>query len=268
MSDQQAKSVLRIQLLSDLHLDIHEDQPDIPETDADMIILAGDIAEGIEGMLWAMQQADRLQKPVLYLSGNHEYYRGDAQTFDEKLRSLCANHPFVRYLQMDSYDIGNYRILGATLWTSFELSGYADFETNMRYADNAMSDYRCIDWGRRTVTPADTRQLHVTHQQWIEDHLKQAEQDNKTAIVVTHHAPHPKSIAPQYQASRLNPAFVNDLSPLFGQTWSPAYWLHGHTHDDIHYRAEGTIVIASPRGYPEEREDNNPYPWDRVLIVN
>ena len=46
---------------------------DWPETEADAVILAGDIGVGVEGVLWAA----RHHRPIIYVPGNHELYGHD-----------------------------------------------------------------------------------------------------------------------------------------------------------------------------------------------
>jgi predicted phosphodiesterase len=41
-------------------------------TDADVVILAGDIHDGREGIQWAKRQFPK--QPVIYVMGNHEFY--------------------------------------------------------------------------------------------------------------------------------------------------------------------------------------------------
>ena len=261
------KMPFHIQLLSDLHLDIHEDHPDIPETDADLIILAGDISEGLLGINWAKTQADHLQKPILYLTGNHEYYREDGTQFDVTLKQTVDDHPWVHFMQMDHFDMGQYRILGTTLWTSFDLDGDGTRSLSQWHAWQSMADYRAIRWQDRSITPERTRLWHVAQCQWLEEQLKQAKEDGMTAIVVTHHAPHPRSISPQYANSRLNASFASDLSSLFGQPWSPSYWFHGHTHQFTDYVQDSTRVMANPRGYPEELSSTH-FDWAKLIAVD
>lgn len=258
---------LRIQLLSDLHLDIHDDYPDIPETDADLVILAGDISEGLLGIRWAKEQADRLQKPIIYLTGNHEYYREDGERFDTILKQSVQYHPWLHVLLMDYLDLRHYRILGTTLWTSFDLGGKGTRIMSQWDAWQSMADYRCIGWQGRAIQPEQTRLWHIAQCQWLEDQLKQAKLDGMTAIVVTHHAPCPRSISPRYATSRLTASFASDLSSLFGQPWSPPYWFHGHTHQITDYVQDSTRVIANPRGYPEELSSTL-FDWEKVIVVN
>ena len=68
----QVWEIMRIHLLSDLHLEFAHFA--VPVTDADLVILAGDIAQGIDGIVWAKQQ---FKIPVIYVASNHEYYSDD-----------------------------------------------------------------------------------------------------------------------------------------------------------------------------------------------
>ena len=60
---------MKLQILSDIHLEFGPFK--IPKTDADVIILAGDIHIGTAAVDWIKSQT---KKPVLYVAGNHEYY--------------------------------------------------------------------------------------------------------------------------------------------------------------------------------------------------
>ncbi len=67
---------MKIQILSDLHLEmlIDRSKAKIEETDADVVVLAGDIGDADWVVEWAGQQAQRMGKPVVFVPGNHEYY--------------------------------------------------------------------------------------------------------------------------------------------------------------------------------------------------
>jgi predicted phosphodiesterase len=62
---------MKIHVLSDLHLEF--DDFVSPKTDADVVVLAGDTHLGNKGILWAQQHFPDV--PVVYVLGNHEYYR-------------------------------------------------------------------------------------------------------------------------------------------------------------------------------------------------
>lgn len=55
---------MKLHVVSDLHLSMAGF--DLPDTDADVVVLAGDVARPAEAFAWAGQ----LRKPVVYVAGN------------------------------------------------------------------------------------------------------------------------------------------------------------------------------------------------------
>jgi len=64
---------MKIHVLSDLHLEFAPFMP--PETDAGLVILAGDIHLSTHGLGWARTVFP--DKEIVYVTGNHEFYRQD-----------------------------------------------------------------------------------------------------------------------------------------------------------------------------------------------
>ena len=59
---------MKLHILSDLHIEFADFE--LPETDADVIVLAGDIGVGMGGLEWVMKQ--RASMHFIYVPGNHE----------------------------------------------------------------------------------------------------------------------------------------------------------------------------------------------------
>jgi len=55
---------MKLQILSDLHLEMVKPPYSwrIPETTAEVVVLAGDIGVGLSRVQWAVREAERLQK--------------------------------------------------------------------------------------------------------------------------------------------------------------------------------------------------------------
>ena len=106
----------RLHILSDLHLG--SGAMTHPRTDADVVVLAGDIARPREAVAWALGFA----QPVLYVPGNHEFYGGSLDGTLAELRALAAG-THVHVLADDELVVEGVRFLGATLWTDFDLFG-------------------------------------------------------------------------------------------------------------------------------------------------
>ena len=72
---------MKIHIISDLHLDLGT--LDLPSTDADVVVLAGDIRPKIGGLKWIRETIK--DKPVVYILGNHEFWGGSIPHLIEKL---------------------------------------------------------------------------------------------------------------------------------------------------------------------------------------
>ena len=91
--------------------------------------------------------------------------------------------------------------------------------------------------------------MHYNSLKWLEDSLRKSKTDKN--VVVTHHAPSPKSLPDQYKNDILSAAHASDLSELIDK-YQPDIWIHGHIHSPSDYNIGNTRVICNPRGYPDE----------------
>ena len=243
---------MRLHILSDLHLSCGT--LEVARNDADLVVLAGDIARPREAVAWA----SALGKPVLYVAGNHEFYGGTIAGTLAELRALCAG-TVVRVLDRDEDVIDGVRFLGATLWTDFMLSGPGEGrEAAVREALLHVRDFariRMDDAGTAPFMPDDCAALFRAHAAWLEERL--ARPHPGPTVVITHHAPSRASIHPRFAGSPLNACFVSDAERLLDGTRA-RLWIHGHTHDSFDYVRNGTRVVCNPRGYSKDGVNENP----------
>ncbi|SEE70635.1 Calcineurin-like phosphoesterase [Burkholderia sp. WP9] len=235
---------MRVQIASDLHLDVLENRgfDDLPlqvATDADVLVLAGDVHCGTH----AVDYFEHWPVPVVYVSGNHEAFGLPYASVVEALRVRSAGTQ-VRYLERQSVVIGGVRFLGACLWTDYEL--YSTRDSSMDYARAHMSDHSAI-WLTDTerFSPEHAFIEHKGAVDWLTRQLS-IPFPGKT-VVVTHHGVSPDSIHPRFLDHPINPGFLSDLRNLLGQA---NLWIHGHVHDSFDYHHGASRVVANPRGYP------------------
>jgi len=251
---------LKLHVLSDLHLGQAGFAP--PATDADVIILAGDIARPPEAVAWARA----LGKPVLYVPGNHEFYGGSLDGTVAQLRALCAGSK-VHLLHDDELRWGGVRFLGTTLWTDFQLFGDGQERASAEEAASRfMRDFQRIrvhDAAPGLLTPRDCASLFERHAAWLARRLDQP--FDGTTVVITHHSPSPRSVHPRFEGSPVNACFVSRAEHLMGRG-RVALWVHGHTHDSFDYEVDGTRVLCNPRGYRRDDVDENAQ-FDPGLVV-
>ncbi len=74
-------------------------------------------------------------------------------------------------------------------------------------------------------------------------------------VVVTHHAPHPASLANPHADHSW--CYASDLTDLI-QERGPDSWIHGHVHHAVDYRVGRTRVVCNPRGHADERTGFDP----------
>ena len=129
---------MKIQLLSDLHLEAHPDFRPCPAPGAEVLVLAGDIGSYQSGSLLTERgDADfglaRFSPwngwpvPVIFVPGNHEY---DALDFDEahaRLQETCERLGLIwlerEQVTLTGADGVPVRFIGTTLWSDFDALG-------------------------------------------------------------------------------------------------------------------------------------------------
>lgn len=150
--------------------------------------------------------------------------------------------------------MGGVRFVGATLWTDFVLFGVRRKNLAMAASAKFMRDFKVIRSADGSVfTPADSRALFAEQYAWLASVLE--EPFHGPTVVITHHAPTPRSVHPCFADSLVSAAFASDCTALMGQA---VLWTHGHTHDSFDYTMKGTRVVCSPRGYCPEGVVENP----------
>ncbi len=146
---------IRIHVLSDIHLEFEDFVP--PQTESDLVILAGDTGWGLEGIKWAKKNFP--SKPVLYIPGNHEYYHGSIPDLTDELRAEAkGSNIFV--LNNDMFEFNGVTILGSTLWTDCAL--YGSPELGAIAIQMALNDFRMVTFSpeKRRLLPTDIISFH------------------------------------------------------------------------------------------------------------
>ena len=239
---------MKMHIMSDLHVEFADFT--VPDVAADVVVLAGDTHVGLRGLRWVLGQD--LKVPVIYVLGNHEFYRDKFPGLIDKMK-IEARGTHVRVLENEYFEIGGVHIFGCTLWTDMSLLG--DPDVAMGVAADRMNDYRLIrnsrTYGR--LRPIDTVAWHKRSVEKLREFL---EADTaKQSVVVTHCCPSIQSIPERFQGQELSSAFASNMQSLILKH-QPRLWIHGHIHDSFDYRIGKTRIVCNPRGYvPHARNE-------------
>lgn len=252
---------MKFQVFSDLHFEAQW-VFDIPETEAEIIILAGDINEGLGGVEWAIRQSKLLNKPVLYVFGNHEHYRNSFPGLMTQAKMMALGTD-VHILERNKFIQGNTRFLGCTLWSDFNLYGAERADECREFARLSMPDYLIVSkQNGELLQPEDTLWVFEQSIQWLQRELDRPWQ-GKT-VVVTHHAPSKLSNNPKYKNDLLSPAFISNLDHII-QSQRIDAWIHGHTHFNVDFHLRKTRIITHQRGYPGEELLGHPFSRKQIF---
>lgn len=268
---------MKIQLLSDLHLEVHPHFAPQPAPGADMLVLAGDIGSYQEGALlvgehFGLERFSPLPQyagwpvPVIFVPGNHEYDAQDFHAAHARLRASCEKLGLL-WLERETTVLSGVRFVGTTLWTDFDaLADDASVNETQRLQMREKA-FRAANYYLRhtgaTVAGApllapEVRAEALLCQEWLRGAL--AEPFAGTTVAITHFAPSLRSADPRYGLMPGTAGFCNALDALLPQA---RLWLHGHLHTPIDYTAQGQRddgsawscrVRANPLGYARKNE--------------
>lgn len=236
---------MRLQIASDLHLEYLEWRfpafRGVEPGDADVLVLAGDVAKGSR----VLDLFGNWPCPVVYVPGNHEFYGSEIASVLAELQQRASDFPNVKILAPGTWEYGDVRFIGCTLWTDYAVFGAQRALAAMAICAEKIVDHQSIRGeGGHPFLPADALTLHQAQRQWLRDRL--AEPFAGRTVVVTHHGPHRNSIAPRYADDLSSAAFVSDLEDCLDLA---DLHIHGHTHDSFDYTIGRTRVMANPMGY-------------------
>jgi predicted phosphodiesterase len=227
---------LRVQIMSDLHLEFHADGGEelvagLDPSGVDVLVLAGDVAVGDDLPAALARFSSRYaDAQIVYVLGNHEYYGSSRPDVERWTRGAAQRHRNLHWLENRVVSLGGRRFVGATLW--FPHRSEADPYRS------GMSDFSAIEDFEAWVYDANERTVR-----WLERQLRPGD------VVVTHHLPTHRAVSAEYAQSPLNPFFVCELTPLI-QERRPALWCFGHTHAAQQFHVGDTLLVANPFGYP------------------
>lgn len=232
---------MKIQYVSDLHTEGwvgYENYFPKIDSDTDVLVVAGDACTH-HSMGFFMQWVKSVEIPVVYVPGNHEYYRASLKDIDIILKMVQQDIPNLNVLLSETVEIEGVTFIGTTLWT--ELNN----PLQEMYLVRSMRDFHVI-----SDMSLDVWKSMFEKQR---DYLSHALYNTrgKQRVVVTHHSPSLRSIAPKWEGSSINLGFHSDLDYLIEKE-QPVAWIHGHTHDSMDYKIGETRVVCNPRGYTGE----------------
>lgn len=243
---------MKCQIISDVHCDFGENwmyMRTVPVL-ADTLIVAGDLLP-FKHLKWKKmcdQVLSRWQR-VIHVPGNHDFYGMSASlNLDEIKYSNTKDIWTYKDKSTEYYRVNNclleidgINFLCSTLWSKIDM-----------YAHEIMrgvSDYKYIYGYNIKIN----NEMNLKSLEFLESFL--IKDDGKKYVVITHHVPLQYFSHVEFQGSRLNEAFVNNLGYMVDKYSSKIKtWIFGHTHTFYHEKVMDVDFICNPLGYYELKE--------------
>lgn len=233
-------NMVKFQIMSDIHIENLEDDlkiEDFIQPSTEILILAGDI-----GRVTKYKQLENFLKKicpffeiVLYVLGNHEYYRVDnikPKTMDEiilDLNSIKNNIPNLYILNRNSVIIDNVCITGCTLWSHVNIN-IPSFIVRIPYINSTKYNY-----------------LFQRDLNYIENMISYCQKKSLKLLVVTHHSP-TFTVGLKKENDKYKTLYYNNLDNLLCST-KVHTWVCGHTHKNFDIiTSRGTRVVSNQKG--------------------
>ena len=214
--------------MSDLHFEFMRDggrsflAHEWPEHD--VTIIAGDLCSSTR-LEAAIRACCDTFKKIVYVAGNHEYYRSSISDVKSMLGDLKINN--FHYLDNSSCVVDGQRFVGGTMWFGLEP------DTSLR---DKMGDFDSIE---------GVGAVYYENEQFLELLETSVSRED---VVVTHHLPSYRSTPRQYMGDPTNCYFTCDVEKQI-QKHQPKLWVHGHTHSSFDYTIGDTRIYCNPFGY-------------------
>lgn len=191
------RTPLRLQVVSDLH--VEHGGFVVPRVDCDLVVVAGDLANGRHMSSAMTDLCKQVRTPIIYVPGNHDWYQTDIISERSKLmRSWRGTSPGLHVLDDTSWTFHHqgaaYRFIGSTWWSAMDwteagVTGDAAFAAVRSTISAQLNDYHLIRYDSQPLEPQHTRDLHHLSTLFLKQQISEAHAAGEIPIVVTHFLP-------------------------------------------------------------------------------
>ncbi len=130
---------MKLAWLTDIHLNFLDKSErknfyqQVIDTQSEAILISGDIAEApcVSDLLCEM--VEKIQKPIYFVLGNHDYYRGNVKDVREEMAGLNQSYPNLFWLPASGLQFLNHDtvIVGEDGWADGRLGDYTNSRVSL-----------------------------------------------------------------------------------------------------------------------------------------
>lgn len=250
---------MKLAWLTDIHLNFLGNDARIQfyqvivKTNCDAVLISGDIAEAPSLVTILKEMESWIKKPIYFILGNHDYYRGRVNEVCEAMTALTQTEKLLCWLPASGVQVldNNIILVGQDGWADGRLGNY--YNSNISLNDSRMIDDLFQEKLRgkqqllkkmQQLSDADAKQLHNDLQQALSQHPKKI-------IVLIHVPPFKEACLYECKISDDNwlpfysSKIMGDVLIKIAKKNSTIEFLVlcGHTHNNAEYQPLGNLTI-------------------------
>lgn len=247
--------------LTDIHLNFIDDEireqfyKEIINTQSDGVLITGDIAEAPSVAAILRKMADYIKKPIYFVLGNHDYYRGRVGEVRDAVTALTNTHDLLFWLPASGIQQLNKMtiLLGQDGWADGRLGDYQNSNVSLNDSRLIADLFQEKILGKFQLL-AKMQQLADLDAMQLKMNLEQAISLNpKKIIVLTHVPPFKEACMHMGQVSDDNwlPYFsskvTGDVLITMAQENPTIEFLVlcGHTHSEANYQPIKNLIVKA-----------------------
>jgi len=261
---------MKLAWLTDIHLNFidadarKEFYQEIVNTHCDAVLISGDIAEAPNVVSLLSEMTDYVKRPVYFILGNHDYYRGQVNKVREEMIDLTNSHDKLFWLPVSGIQVlvDKVILLGQDGWADGRIGDYQNSRVAINDSWMIADLFQAKIIGKFSLlekmqefADADAMQLKKNLQQAVS-------KAPKKIIVLTHVPPfkescmHMGKISDDGWLPYFSSKVMGDVLTEFSQSYPKINFLIlcGHTHSQAEYQPFNNMIVkvgAAEYGHPE-----------------
>lgn len=237
-------------------------------TSGDVILISGDVAEAPSVSNFLKEMVKVIQRPIYFVLGNHDYYRGQVDSVRQAMLNLIKSEPLLHWLPASGVqDLGNQNILlGEDCWADGRHGDYNNSHVTLNdsrmiinlFQSNLLGKYKLLE-KMQQLADQDAQHLKMSLSNAIGSHHP------KRVIILTHVPPFKEAC--MYEGKISN----DDFLPFFSSKITGDVLIQisqenknvdflvlcGHTHSQAYWKPYNNLIVkvgAAEYAAPEIQE--------------
>ncbi len=250
---------MKLAWLTDIHLNFLDKEmrnnfyQEIISTKCDAVLISGDIAEATDVKELLTEMLDCIRKPIYFVLGNHDYYRGQIEEVKAAMIALCKENSQLYWLPECGMQILTDKtiLLGQDGWADGRYGDYANSRVSLNdsrlisdlFQEKIIGKFKLLD-KMQQLADNDASHMRIDLQQAVNRHPDKI-------IVLTHVPPFKEAcmyngkISDDDWLPYFSSKVIGDLLIEIAEANPSIEFLTlcGHTHGEANYQPLDNLII-------------------------